>query len=149
MTNWKGILIAAVSSLFLQLAHWIIYEIVEFPAVLLGFTPLLLCAAYHAVQSDADENRRMSRRQFFFGAVFLPLLISILFSLGFFLHDPDMSIYHTAATESDNGFQVTAAVYAGRISMTALYLLLFALIDIPLQRLQENHRNQSMGGEHS
>lgn len=146
MKIWKKMILVALCSLFLQLLHWGIYQWTSFPARLLFLTPLLLCGVYHVYQSDTLENRGLRRLHVFFGGVLLPLLLSTAISLGMFLYDPDMSLYHPFQ-EPEGGAAETAALYAGRLMLTSLYLLIFSGIDILLLRFQDSRRaHQSAGG---
>lgn len=136
--NWKKIIFVSLSSLFLQLLHWLIYQWIAFPAGLLCVTPLLLCAVYHAFQSDTTENRGLGRMSVFISAVCIPMILSILVSLFSFLHNPDLPVFHPMMEQvpSISGY---IALFSGRITMTSFYGLVFAGIDVFLLRLQEQH----------
>lgn len=145
MKTWKKIIFVVLCSLFLQLLHWLVYQWTSFSAGLLFLTPLLLCAVYHVYQSDTLENRGLRRLHVFLGGVLIPLLLSGMVSLALFLHDPDMSLYH-AFQEPEGNAAETAALYAGRIMLTSLYLLLFSGIDVLLLRLQDSRRERKSAG---
>lgn len=146
MTSWKKIVLLALSSLFLQVLHWLLYQWIGFSAGFLALTPMLLCAGYHIYQSDTVQNRGIGRKPVFFGTVLIPLVIGILVSLGMFLHNPDMSLYHPSAMP-ENSVSEVAALYAGRVVLTSGYLLVFSGIDCLLLHLQDKHREQKKTGE--
>ncbi|WP_298481739.1 hypothetical protein [uncultured Ruminococcus sp.] len=145
MKTWKKIILVTLCSLFLQLLHWVIYQWTSFPAGLLFLTPLLLCAVYHVYQSDTLENRGIRRLHVFFGGVLIPLVLSVLVSLGMFLHNPDMSLYHPFQ-EPQGGAAETVALYSGRMMLTSLYLLIFSGIDVLLLHLQDSRRERKSAG---
>lgn len=145
MKTWKKIIIVTLCSLFLQLLHWLIYQWTAFPAEMLFVTPLPLCAVYHVYQSDTPENRGLRRLHVFFGGVLLPFVLSVLISLGMFLHDPDMALYHPFAAPK-GGAAETVALYAGRIMLTSLYILFFSGLDVFLLHLQDSRRARHKTG---
>ena len=146
MKPWKKYLAVTAASLFLQVLHWALYQWLDFSPLLLALTPLLLCGAYHAVQSDTTAHRGIRRRTVFLAGVLTPLLLSLLLSLGFFLHDPDMSLYHPFAV-SQGGAEETAARYAGRVMLTSLYLLVFSAPDCLLLHLQDAYQSRKAMGD--
>lgn len=141
LQNWKKILLVTLGSLFLQLLHWLIYHWIAFPAGLLWITPLLLCAVYHAFQSDTEKNRGLKRGAVFLSAVCIPLVLSILVSLLSFLHNPNLPVFHPMMEQvpSVEGY---IALFSGRITITSFYGLVFAGIDVFLLHWQENRQNR-------
>ncbi len=132
-------LLVFVCSLFLQAAHWLIYTLTEFPAWLLAITPLVLCGIYHVYQVESMENHGSGRLRIFLAGVLSPFLLSILVSVGCYVHNPDLTIFHPAAVQVRNAAEYLAR-YAGLVTITSGYLLLFSALDIPLQHLQVSRK---------
>ncbi len=134
-------LLITFSSLLLQLIHWLVYHFTAFPAQLLFLTPLILCAAYHAVQSDSLQNRGVSRWLCFFAAVLVPLLLSILVSVVVYLRAPDLPVFHPMLPQTPS-FLGNIALFSGRLTITSFYLLVFSAIDVILLHWQDSRRKE-------
>lgn len=145
MKDWKKIVAVTAASLFLQILHWLIYQWTAFPVGMLFVTPLLLCAVYHVYQSDTLENRGIRRLHVFLAGILLPFLLSAVVSAAMFLHNPDMSLYHPFVRPTGSAAE-TAALYAGRVMLTSLYLLVFSGLDCILLHLQDGYRRRKAAG---
>lgn len=69
----------------------------------------------------------------------VPLLIGILLTVIMLLSNPDISNFNPDA-EFKGSVQETIATYAGRFVFTSVYMLIFALIDIPLLKIADGKR---------
>ena len=123
-------------SMFSQWLNWYIYEKMEYGWGYMLLTPLILCFMYHFVQMDAGKHGNFSRRFFFLFSVALPLIFSTAVTVLLFIFSPELSIFDSYEEYSGN-FIETIAIYAGRIMITSVYLLIFAVIDIPLLKKSE------------
>lgn len=139
--NRRDFILVTLVSLFLQIIHWLIYSWTSFSAGLLFLTPLVLCALYHAYQADTTENRGLSRLQVFLAGVVIPFVLSILVTIAMYVHNPDLTIFHPMAVQERNAAEYVM-MFAGRLTITSFYLLVFAWIDIPLQHFQERHKER-------
>lgn len=124
-------IVITIISLFSQWANWFIYEKAGYSWGYTLVTPIVLCLMYHFVQLDSGKNNNFSRKFFFIFAVAVPLLFGILLTVLMILTNPDMSSFNPDA-EYKGSVQEQIAIYAGRFIFTSLYLLIFALADIPI-----------------
>lgn len=129
-------------SLFAQWVNWYVYEKAGYGWGHTLITPLILCMMYHFVQLDAGKHGSFSRSFFFIFAVVLPLVTSTALLLilkadspGLYVFDPDAD-YESSARS-------VIAVYAGRFIFTSLYLLIFALIDVPLLKKSDDKEKKN------
>lgn len=101
----------------------------------------VLCALYHALQAEPPEKRGMRRSKLFAAAVAFPLVLSVLVTVGCFLYNPDLPVFHPLMEQTPSvvGY---VALFSGRITITSLYGLAFARLDVLLLRLQEIRRSR-------
>ena len=126
-----------VMSLFAQWVNWYVYEKVGYGWGYTLITPLILCMMYHFVQLDAGKHGSFTRLFFFIFSVALPLIFSAgLTVLMLFTHSDSYVFDPKAGYDSSAGSLI--AVYAGRFVFTSAYLLIFALIDIPLLKRSDD-----------
>lgn len=130
-----------VGSLALQLVYWLIYAVTEFPAVLLAVAPLLLCAIYHAIQHMPLEKRKLTRLAVFVSTALLPFVVSVIVSVVCYTRNPDLTVYH-AWMDQVRDTEENVALYAGRMTITGVYLVVFAALDVPLQKLHTWAQNR-------
>ena len=120
-----------VMSLFAQWVNWFVYEKAGYGWGYTLITPLILCMMYHFVQTDAGKHGSFSRQFFFVFSVALPLVFSIAVILVLRADSPDIYVFDPQAGY-DSSARSLIAVYTGRFIFTSAYLLIFAIIDIPL-----------------
>lgn len=117
---------AAVIIVLSLFAHWVMWFAYLRSGMSKGaflFMPLILCMMYHFVQLDAGRHGNFSREFFFICAVGVPcILCLVLFFITFDLDSADISM------------RGTIAKYSARIMFSSAYLIVFALIDIPVLR---------------
>lgn len=116
------------ASLFIQWAHWFIFEKIAFSSVYLGFTPLILCLMYRFMMADCENNGRFSKSFVFIFTVALPLVISVIVSIYMMWSYPDISTF--SANEPKGLPSEMISLYSGRIVLTSAYLLVYSLIDL-------------------
>jgi len=133
--------VTAVCSLFMQWFIWFMYEKAGYSWGFNLITPLILCMMYHYVQLDAGRHGNFSRRFCFFWGVLIPLVIGTALTLILYLKYPEMSPFDPDA-EYKGSFRELAAVYSGRIVMTSAYLLIFAIIDIPILKRTDSKTDE-------
>lgn len=129
--NPLSAIVITLISLFAQWANWFVYEKAGYSLGYTLVTPIVLCLMYHFVQLDAGKNDNFSRKFFFIFAVAVPLLFGILLTLLMFFTNPDISSFNSEA-EYKGSVKEQIAVYSGRFIFTSLYLLIFAIADIPV-----------------
>ncbi|MBQ6180550.1 MAG: hypothetical protein IJK31_02555 [Ruminococcus sp.] len=134
-------LIIAVCSIFMQWFLWFVYEKAGYSWGFNLVTPLIICMMYHCVQLDAGRQGNFSRRFCFFWGVIVPLAAGLAMTLFLFLRYPDMSPFSPEADYTGKPREVIA-IYSGRIVMTSIYLLIFAVIDIPILKRTDNKTNE-------
>lgn len=127
------------TSLFCQWLNWFAYEKIGYVWGITLVTPLILCAIYHFVQLDGDCEGSFSRRFVFIFAAAVPLLIGILLTVIMLLAAPEISVFSPEADYRGTVREIIAT-YAGRFMFTSLYLLIFALIDIPVLKITDRKR---------
>ena len=71
----------------------------------------------------------------------IPLVIGTALTLILYLKYPEMSPFDLDA-EYTGSFRELAAVYSGRIVMTSAYLLIFAIIDIPILKRTDSKTDE-------
>lgn len=126
-------LVITVMSLFMQWFIWFAYEKLDKEWYFNLVSPLVLCMMYHFVQLDAGKNGNFSRKFFFIFSIIVPLTLGIAVTLLIYVMNPDISVFNM-----DRDYEGTAKeiviTYAGRFIYTSLYMLIFAVIDIPVLR---------------
>ncbi|MBR6394228.1 MAG: hypothetical protein IKS13_05350 [Ruminococcus sp.] len=132
-------LMITVLSLFMQWFIWYVYEKAGYSFGYNYITPLILCLMYHFVQLDSGKNGNFSRLFFFVFAVTVPLVLSIGLSAVMYLNYPDISPFDPDAGYTGSAKEVIAT-YAGRITITSVYLLIFSAIDVPILKASEHKR---------
>ena len=134
-------LVIFILSLFMQWFIWYLFEKIGFGWGYMLLLPLILCMMYHFVQTDSGKNGNFSRRFCFIFSVIAPLVSGVLLTLIMRVSSPDMSIFDPAADYSGSTKEIIAT-YAGRFIYTSAYLLIFAVIDIPLSRMSAEKRTR-------
>lgn len=126
-------LVITIMSLFMQWFIWFAYEKLDKEWYFNLAAPLLLCMMYHFVQLDAGKNGNFSGKFFFVFSIIVPLALGIAATLLIYVMNPDISVFNM-----DKDYEGTAKeiviTYAGRFIYTSLYMLIFAVIDIPVLR---------------
>ncbi|MBR2284505.1 MAG: hypothetical protein IJ874_08845 [Ruminococcus sp.] len=133
-------------SLFCQWLNWFAYEKLDYPWGFTLITPLILCIMYHFVQLDSvperkpeDEKPHFTRRFVYIFAALLPFLVGVLITVLMLLSNPQISVF-----DPDEDYAGTIpeviAIYAGRFTITSLYLMIFGIIDIPLLNMADNRK---------
>lgn len=128
--------VITVLSLFAQWLNWFAFEKIGYSWWIALITPLILCMMYHFVQLDAGGKSGFSRIYFFIFSAAVPFLLGILLTILIYLGDPDISTFNPEA-EYAGTVQELISLYSGRISVTSLYLMIFAAIDIPILRASD------------
>ena len=129
----------ALTSIFCQWLNWFAYEKINYVWGITLVTPLILCAIYHFVQLDGDREGSFSRRFVFIFAAAVPLLIGIMLTVIMLLAAPEISVFSPEADYRGTVREIIAT-YAGRFMFTSLYLLIFAVIDAPILKINDRKR---------
>lgn len=134
-------LVIFVLSLFIQWLNWFLFEKIGYSWEYTLFTPLVICLMYHFVQLDAGKNNCFSRKFFFTFSATAPLLSGILLTAVILLLNPGISNFNPD-TEYTGTAPEIIATFAGRIIFTSLYLMVFAVIDIPILKYIDRKREE-------
>lgn len=137
-TLLTGVIIALMS-LFCQWLNWFAFEKIGYAEAVTLITPLILCFMYHLVQLDAGKNGNFSRGFFFIFSVAVPFLAGLIITLVLLILNPGISTFSPDADYAGTAPEIIAT-YAGRFMFTSLYLAVFALIDLPIQRYLDSKK---------
>ena len=135
-------IIVILMSLFCQFINWFAFEKIGYSWWIALLTPLILCMMYHFIQLDAGAKSGYSRIFVFIFSAAVPLLLGIFLTLAIFLKSPDISTFNLDA-EYNGTVSEFLSLYSGRISVTSLYLCIFALIDIPILKACDKARKRA------
>jgi len=137
-TFLTGVIIAMMS-LFCQWLNWFAFEKIGYEQWITLVTPLILCFMYHLVQLDAGKNGNFSRGFFFIFSVAVPFLVGLIITLVILILNPGISTFAPDVDYMGTPPEIIAT-YAGRFMFTSLYLAVFALIDLPIQKYLDSKK---------
>ena len=141
--DYKGNTVTAsiiiVLSFFAQWLNWYAFEKIGYSWEFTLVTPLLLCLMYHFVQLDAGIYSNFSRKFFFVFSALVPLAVSIAISTAVYISYPHISSFDRNVCYSGTAPELIAT-YSGRFTITSLYLIIFAQIDIPVLKYTDRKR---------
>lgn len=129
------------TSLFSQWLNWFAYEKIGYVWGITLVTPLILCIIYHFVQLDGGRKGSFSRRFVFIFGVAVPLLTGVVLTVIMLVAAPEISVFSPDA-DYEGTVREIIATYAGRFIFTSLYLMIFAVIDIPVLKITERKRKK-------
>lgn len=131
-----------VMSIFSQWLNWYIYDKTEYGWGIAVISPLILCLIYHFIQLDAGKHNNFSRRFFFLFSVAIPLISFAAVIAAIALTSPEHRAFKLL-DDSGSDMSGKIALWAGRIVFTSLYMLIFAVIDIPfLKKSDEKEKSE-------
>lgn len=139
-TLFTGIVITLMS-LFCQWLNWFAFEKLGYDEVFTLLTPLILCLMYHLVQLDAGRDGNFSRGFFFIFSAVVPLLFGALITVLMLILNPGISTFSPDADYTGTAPEVIST-YAGRFMITSLYLMVFALADLPILKIIDSKRDK-------
>lgn len=121
--GFSSAIVIFILSIFCHILNWYLYDKYGSLLEVMVISPLIFCMMYHFVQLDAGKQGEFYREFFFMCAVGAPCILSLIM---FFI---------TLDFESEVGsLRYTISAYSARIMLTSVYLIIFALIDIPILR---------------
>ena len=124
-------LVITVMSLFMQWFIWFAYEKLDKEWYFNLVSPLVLCMMYHFVRLDAGKNGNFSGKFLFVFSIIVPLALGIAVTLLIYVMNPDISVFNMDKDYGGTAKEIVIT-YAGRFIYTSLYMLIFAVIDIPI-----------------
>ncbi|MCD7890982.1 MAG: hypothetical protein LUG26_04205 [Ruminococcus sp.] len=139
--NWLTGGIIALLSLFVQWLNWFAFEKLGYDEKYTLITPLIICFMYHLVQLDAGKKDSISRKFVFIFSAAVPFAFGLVLTVVFLLIDPGISTFSPDVDYTGTAPEVIST-YAGRFMITSLYLTVFALIDIPIQKYLDSRRRK-------
>lgn len=132
--------VIALLSLFCQCLNWLAFEKIGYDEKYTLITPLIICFMYHLVRLDAGKNGSFSGKFLFIFSAAVPFAFGLVLTIVLLLLDPSISTFNPDADYKGTAPEIIST-YAGRFMVTSLYLAIFALIDIPIQKYLERKRN--------
>lgn len=139
--SFLSALVIFLLSVFMQWLNWFAFEKIGYSWRYTLITPLILCLMYHLVQLDAGGKECFSRKFFFVFSAAVPFLVGILLTLIMLILNPEISNFNPEADFSGT-VQEVITTYSGRIIVTSLYLMVFAVIDVPILRYIDRKKGE-------
>ncbi len=118
-------------SLFLQIFFWAIYSLLEMRTWMCGISAVVSAIFYHFLQSDNQTG--LSSGNVFFSAIFSPFLLAVTVTMIQFVRYPNLNLL-SAELDGVSSLTETVSLYAARLIVNGIPLLIFAPIDRMLSR---------------
>ncbi len=128
-------------SLFVQIFCWAMYSYLSLSIWLCGLSAVVTAVLYHFLQ--AEEQTGLSRRNVFFAAILSPFVMALAVTvLTMYRH---RNLQHLgAALDGVSPLTETVSLYAARLVINGVILLIFAAADILIQgKGAEKHETNS------
>ena len=129
-------------SLFVQCFFWAIYSAMEMKIWMCGLSAVVSALLYHFLQKE--EQTGLSRRNVFFAAILLPFLFALTVTVTGLVRHPQLSLL-SAKLDGVSPLTEKVSLYAARLSINGILLLLFAAFDRAVlqdRRTEEVIRNE-------
>jgi hypothetical protein len=130
-------------SLFIQIFFWAIYSLLEMRIWMCGLSAVVSAMLYHFLQRE--EQTGLSRRNVFFAAILAPFLLAVTVTAVQLIRYPNLSLL-SAALDGVSPLTETVSLYAARLSINGVLLLLFAAFDRTF--LQNRQNREVIRDEH-
>ena len=122
----KHFALVVVASLFVQITIWAIYSHLNVGAMFSASSALISALLYHGIQ--LEENIGLRRRTVFFAAILVPFILGVVGTVYLFFDNPNLTLYNAEA-DGVSPMVELIALYATRLTINGVILLLFALAD--------------------
>ncbi len=122
----KRFALVVVASLFVQITIWAIYSHLNVGAMFSASSALISALLYHGIQ--LEENIGLRRRTVFFAAILVPFILGVVGTVYLFFDNPNLTLYNAEA-DGVSPMVELIALYATRLTINGVILLLFALAD--------------------
>ena len=122
----KRCILIFLGSLFLQIFCWVMYSLLEMRIWMCGLSALVTALLYHFMQTE--EQTGLSRKNVFFAAILAPFVMSLAVTVIQLWKYPNLSLL-SASLDGVSPMTETVSLYATRLAMNGVILLIFAAID--------------------
>jgi len=122
----KRFFLVLLGSVFVQIFCWVVYDRLNMNVWLCGMPALIAAVLYHYIQKEQQTG--LSRKQVFFAAILLPVLLSGGITLVQMLRYNSLNLY---GAEADGVSPMTELIslYAARLLISGALLLVFSAGD--------------------
>ena len=131
-------------SLFVQCFFWAIYSLMEMHVWMCGLSAVITAILYHFIQKE--EQTGLSRSNVFFAAILLPFLLAATVTAVQLVRYPNLNLL-SAELDGVSPLTETASLYAARLCINGILLLLFAAADRAF--LQNRQTKEEIRHEHN
>ena len=122
----KRCILIFLGSLFLQIFCWAMYSLLEMRIWMCGLSALVTALLYHFLQTE--EQTGLSRKSVFFAAILAPFVLSLAVTVIQLLKYPNLSLL-SSSLDGVSPMTETVSLYATRLALNGVILLIFAAID--------------------
>ena len=122
----KRCILIFLGSLFLQIFCWVMYSLLEMRIWMCGLSALVTALLYHFLQTE--EQTGLSRKNVFFAAILAPFVMSLAVTVIQLWKYPNLSLL-SASLDGVSPMTETVSLYATRLALNGVILLIFAAID--------------------
>ena len=122
----KRCILIFLGSLFLQIFCWAMYSLLEMRIWMCGLSALVTALLYHFLQTE--EQTGLSRKNVFFAAILAPFVMSLAVTVIQLWNYPNLSLL-SASLDGVSPMTETVSLYATRLALNGVLLLIFAAID--------------------
>ena len=122
----KRFLLVALGSIFVQVFCWAMYTHLEMNIWMCGISALVTAVLYHFIQ--IEESTGISRRSVFFAGILTPFLLSVLVTVIQMVKYPQLNLLG-ASLDGVSPMTETVSLYAARLLINGVILLIFAAVD--------------------
>lgn len=125
-TAVKRFAAVAIGSAFLQIFCWAMYSYFELHIVMCGLSVLVTALMYHFLQKEQETG--LSRISVFFAAIILPFAAAVTVTVSGLMRHPNLNLLN-ASLDGVSPLTETVSLYAARLTLNGIFLLIFAAID--------------------
>ncbi len=142
MEKAKRFVLVVLGSIFVQVFCWAMYTHLEMNIWMCGLSALVSAVLYHFIQ--IEESTGISRRCVFFAAILTPFLASVLITVIQMIKYPQLNLL-SASLDGVSPATETVSLYAARLIVNGVILLIFAAIDRKIRDEKEPAREHTEG----
>lgn len=122
-------------SLFIQVFFWALYSLLKMRVWMCGLSAVVSAMLYHFLQKE--EQTGLSRRNVFFAAIFIPFLLAVTVTVMQLMRYPNLNLL-SAALDGVSPLTETVSLYAARLTVNGILLLIFAAFDRTFLQNRQN-----------
>lgn len=132
----RRFLVIALGSAFLQIFCWAMYSYLELSIVMCGLSVVVTALLYHFLQTEQETG--LSRMSVFFAAIGIPFAAALTVTVSHLVRYPNLNLLN-AELDGVSPLTETVSLYAARLTVNGVCLLVFA----PIDRLFRKERKQA------